>query len=159
MIEMIQGLPSRVIGIHTRGRITGEECEMLRWAIEDALVRHPRLRLYYEIGARFPGAGCDELEIPSGNLPDWERVAIVTDSPRVHQTVKALRLLIAGDVRVFTDREVDAARAWIARRPRLADRRRPDERRYADMAFRPTIVADLPRSANSAISAVADHLL
>jgi len=121
MIEMIRDLPGHVIGIQTRGRVTGGECDMLRWAIDDALVRHSRLRLYYEIGSRFPGAGCNELAIPSGDLPYWERVAIVTDSNRVHHTVKALQLLFAGEVRVFTNLEVDAARAWIARRRSRGD--------------------------------------
>jgi hypothetical protein len=78
-----------------------------------SLKRGSRPRLYYEIGCRFPGGGWADLEIGLDRLPQWDRIAIVTDTASVRQTVKALRFLLASDVRVFTSFEVAESRAWI----------------------------------------------
>ena len=115
MIELIKELPDNVVGILARGRVTCEECnDVLRPAMEVSLQRHDKLRLYYEISCRFPGAGWDDLEIAIDHLPQWERIAIVTDTGWVRHTVNALRFLLASEVRVFTIGETEAGRAWIA---------------------------------------------
>ena len=46
-----------------------------------------------------------KLSIGIEHLPQWERVAIVTDVGAVRHTVTALRFLIPGKVRVFTTHE------------------------------------------------------
>lgn len=115
MIEIISELPDNVVGIVAKGRVTREECSgVLRDAMEDSLRRHEKVRLYYEIGSRFPGAGWDNLEIGVPQLPQWERVAVVTDTGWVRHTVNALRFLINSEIRVFTSMEADEGRAWIA---------------------------------------------
>ena len=114
MIELIKELPDNVVGIVARGRVTNEECDsILRPAMEVSLRRHAKLRLYYEVGSRFPGAGWDDLDIAIDHLPQWERIAVVTDTGWVRQTVNALRFLLASEVRVFTSLESDEGRAWI----------------------------------------------
>ena len=114
MIELIKELPDNVIGIVARGRVTNEECDnVLRPAMEASLRRHSKIRLYYEIGSRFPGAGWGDLDIAIDHLPQWERVAVVTDTGWVRQTVNAIRFLIASEVRVFTTLEAHEGRAWI----------------------------------------------
>ena len=115
MIELIKELPDNVVGIHARGRVTNEECDnILRPAMEASLKRHGKIRLYYEVGSRFPGAGWDDLDLAVDHLPQWERIAVVTDTGWVRQTVNALRFLIASEIRVFTTLETDEGRAWIA---------------------------------------------
>jgi SpoIIAA-like len=115
MIELIKELPDNVVGILARGRVTNEECDnVLRPAMERTLRRHDKIRLYYEVGSRFPGAGWDDLDIAIDHLPQWERVAVVTDTGWVRQTVNALRFLLASEVRVFTTLEAEEGRAWIA---------------------------------------------
>ena len=115
MIELINELPDNVVGIIARGRVTNEECDnVLRPAMERSLKRHGKLRLYYEVGSRFPGAGWDDLDIAIDHLPQWERIAVVTDTGWVRQTVNALRFLLASEVRVFTTLEAAEGRAWIA---------------------------------------------
>src|SRR5216683_6973454 len=79
-----------------------------------SLKGHGRIRLYYEIGCRFPGAGWDDLDIAIDHLPQWERIAVVTDTGWVRHTVNALRFLIASEVRVFTRLDAEEGRAWIA---------------------------------------------
>src|SRR5260221_14555750 len=85
--------------------------------MERSLKRHGKIRLYYEVGSRFPGAGWDDLDVAIDHLPQWERIAVVTDTGWVRQTVNALRFLLASDVRVFTSEESDEGRAWIAAAP------------------------------------------
>ena len=114
MLEMIPELPDNVVGIVAKGRVTREECSgVLRDAMEDSLRRHDKVRLYYEIGSRFPGAGWDDLEIGLDSMPQWERVAVVTDTGWVRHTVNALRFLLPSDIRVFTSFQADEGRAWI----------------------------------------------
>jgi hypothetical protein len=115
MIEIINDLPDNVVGIHARGRVTNEECDtVLRPAMERTLRQHGKIRLYYEVGSRFPGAGWEDLDVAIDHLPQWERIAVVTDTGWVRQTVNALRFLLASEVRVFTTLEADEGRAWIA---------------------------------------------
>ena len=115
MIEVIKELPDNVVGIVAKGRVTNEECDnVLKPAMERSLRRHPKIRLYYEVGSRFPGAGWDDLDVAIDHLPQWERIAIVTDTGWVRHTVNALRFLLASEVRVFTMLEAEEGRAWIA---------------------------------------------
>jgi len=115
MIEIIKELPDNVVGIVATGRVTNEECDdVLRPAMEASLKRHGKIRLYYEIGSRFPGAGWGDLDIAIDHLPQWERIAVVTDTGWVRHTVNALRFLIASEVRVFTRLDAEEGRAWIA---------------------------------------------
>ena len=118
MLKVIDELPDNVVGIIAKGRVTNEECDtILKPAMERSLKRHGKIRLYYEVGSRFPGAGWEDLDVAIDHLPQWERIAVVTDTGWVRQTVNALRCLIASEVRVFTTLEAAEGRAWIAARP------------------------------------------
>jgi len=117
VIEIIKGLPRNVVGIAVKGRVTMRDCrEVLIPAMEKRLKRHDKIRLYYELGSRFPGAGWDDLDLGIERAVRCERVAIVTDIGWVRLTVKALRFLIPGEIRVFATIQVLQARAWIAAR-------------------------------------------
>jgi len=114
MIQIIDGLPDNVVGIIAKGRVTNSDCDkVLKPAMESTLKRHDKVRLYYEIGCRFPGAAWEDLRIGIEHIPQWERVAVVTDVGWVRPTVNALRFLISSDVRVFTSFQAPEGRAWI----------------------------------------------
>ncbi|HEX3537162.1 MAG TPA: STAS/SEC14 domain-containing protein [Stellaceae bacterium] len=115
MIEIVEGLPGNVVGIVAKGRVTNEDCKnILKPLVETSLKRHDKVRLYYEIGCRFPGAAWEDLRIGLEQIPQWERVAVVTDVGWVRHTVNALRFLIPGEVRVFTTPEAYKGCAWIS---------------------------------------------
>jgi hypothetical protein len=104
-----------VLGIVVRGRVTKHDCsDVLIPALEKARQGHHRLRLYYEIRSRYPGAAWEEISLGLGHGPLWERVAVVSDVAWVKYTVQALRLLIPGEVRVFTTSQTPEGLAWIA---------------------------------------------
>ncbi len=119
MIEIIEGLPDNVLGIIVKGRLTKTDCaEILLPKLRKALDWHYKLRLYYEIRSRFPGAAWETIDLGLDHVP-WERVAIVTDVASVRHTVQALRLVIPGDIRVF-EFEPDGAGARLDHGPRRA---------------------------------------
>src|SRR6516165_12766789 len=119
MLELIDGLPGNIVGIAVSGRLTKQDCDdVLAPAIAKSLRRHDKIRLYYELNSRFPGAAWDEIELGLEQASRCERVAIVTDIGWVRLTVKALRFLIPSEIRVFATEQADEGRAWIRARPR-----------------------------------------
>jgi stage II sporulation SpoAA-like protein len=118
VIEIIEGLPKKVVGIAVKGRVTVEDCrDVLMPAMKRSLQRHDKIRLYYELSCRFPGAAWDDLDLGIEHASRCERVAIVTDVAWVRLTVKALRFLIPGEIRVFPTDQAPEGRAWITARP------------------------------------------
>ncbi len=114
MLEAVENLPSNVIGIIAKGRVTSLECRsVLRPMIRAALKQHKTLRLYYELHSRYPGAGWDALSLGLDKLPTWERAAVVSDTTWVRQTVSALLFFVAKDVKVFSISEIPDAKAWV----------------------------------------------
>ena len=119
MLEIIKGLPKNVVGIAVEGRVTKKDCQdVLMPAIRKSLKRHDKIRLYYELNSRFPGAAWDDLNVGIEHVPLCERVAIVTDVSWIRYTVKALRFLISGEIRVFPTVQASEGRAWITAAPR-----------------------------------------
>ena len=163
MIELIEGLPGNIVGIAVKGRLTQQDCaEVLIPAMAKSLQRHDKIRLYYELKSRFPGAAWDELDLGLEQATRCERCAIVTDIGWVRLTVKALRFLIPGEIRVFATDETDEGRAWIRARPRprtdadiaeqvrvrLAPSRRVSRSRLPAARARPARERGQERSAN-----------
>jgi stage II sporulation SpoAA-like protein len=118
MIELIEDLPRNVVGIAVKGRVTKQDCDdVLTPAMEKSLKRHDKIRLYYELNSRFPGAAWDDLDLGIEHVSRCERVAIVTDVGWVRLTVKALRFLIPSEIRVFATIQAPEGRAWITANP------------------------------------------
>ena len=118
MLEIIEGLPQNVVGIVATGKVTMQDChDDLMPAIKKSRKRHDKVRLYYELNSRFPGAAWDDLDLGLDHASCCERVAIVTDIGWVRLTVKAVRFLIPSEIRVFATIEAEEGRAWIGARP------------------------------------------
>lgn len=113
MLRVIDGLPENIVGIVAKGRVTAEECDRVLAPVMQSSLRRKKPRLYYEIGSRLPDARWDDLRIGVNRIPDWERVAVVTDVGRIRHSVKALGFLIGGEIRVFTTAEAGDGLAWI----------------------------------------------
>jgi hypothetical protein len=136
VIELIEGLPDNVVGIVAKGRVTKKDrTEVLIPAIEKALEWHHRLRLYYEIRTRYPGAAWEEVGLGVGDRVVWERVAIVSDVAWIRHTVTALRLLIPSEVRVFVASQIPEGLAWIT--DTELRRHRPAATKRDSRSFRP----------------------
>jgi stage II sporulation SpoAA-like protein len=117
VISLIEGLPDDVVGIVATGKVTRNDCDrVLVPAVQKTLSRHDKIRLYYELSSRFPGAAWDDLQVLEP-LPQWARIAVVTDVGWIRHTVNALRFLIPGDIRVFAAVQAQEGRDWIAADP------------------------------------------
>jgi len=118
VLELIEGLPKNVVGIAASGKVTMRDChDVLMPAIKKSLKGHDKIRLYYELNSRFPGASWDDLDLGLEHASCCERVAIVTDIGWVRLTVKAVRFLIPSKIRVFATVQAEEGRAWITARP------------------------------------------
>jgi hypothetical protein len=151
MIELIEGLPRNVVGIAVKGRVTQQECrDILTPAVRASLKWRDKNRLYYELGSRFPGSGWDDLELGFGEAARCERIAIVSDIAWVRLTVKAIRFLIPGEIRVFATIKAEEARAWITARAEPAApaslARSPARRTRRPSSEWARTAADRPRS-------------
>jgi hypothetical protein len=121
MIEHIEGFPDNVVALAAKGRLTKQDYDqVLIPQVEAALQRHPKIRLYYELGSQFsgidPGAAWEDFRIGMEHLTRWEHAAIVTDVDWIRHIVGALRFLMPGELRVFTTAQAREARDWIVSR-------------------------------------------
>ena len=119
MIEFLEGFPDSVIAVAAKGRVTIEDYDkILIPAVEEALGKHPRVRLYYELGKAFSGidagAAWKDLKIGMEHLSSWERMALVTDVEWIRLALDAFRFLMPGRLRIFSTAEAEQARAWIS---------------------------------------------
>src|SRR5215813_4622732 len=138
MLEIIKGLPRNVVGIAVEGRVTKQDCQdVLMPAIRKSLKRHDKIRLYYELNSRFPGAAWDDLNVGIEHIPPCERVAIVTDVGWIRHTVKALRFLIPGEIQVFATVQASEGRAWVTATPGSSARAETSTRRRLSRSRRP----------------------
>lgn len=118
MIERLTGLPDNVIGFSGHGRITGTDYEQhVIPAVEEVLANHDKIRVLYQLGEDFEGfdAGAlwEDSKVGLSHLAAWERIALVTDLDWLRTTTKAMGFMMPGEVRVFTNAELDAAHAWL----------------------------------------------
>ena len=118
MIDRLTGLPDNVVGFSARGQVTAEDYEQhVVPAVEQALVRHDKVRLLYQLGGEFEGfdlgAMWEDAKVGLSHLAAWERIAVVTDVDWIRMATKAFGFAMPGEVRVFSNAELGAARNWL----------------------------------------------
>ena len=120
MIMCMTGFPGDVIAFECDGRVARRDYEnTLVPAVEAALGRYEKVRLYYQTGHDFsgvePGVSHD-FNLGMDHLLRWERIAIVTNIDWIRETVRAFGFLMPGVIEIFPLSEAAAARAWILAR-------------------------------------------
>lgn len=118
MIKLLDGFPEATVAVACEGHVTREDYEkILIPRVNDALARHGKVRIYYEIGPSFSGidvgAVWDDTRLGLEHLARWERMALVTNVPWIRLAVGAFRFLMPGKLRVFDAAQADEARSWI----------------------------------------------
>lgn len=119
MIEALTGFPDNIAAFACRGRVTKTDyLDVVVPAVEAALKRHDKVRVYYEIGADFeaidPLAVWEDIKVGLGHLSHWERIAVVSDVAWIGRSMEAFSFLIPGEMKFFSTREKADARSWIA---------------------------------------------
>ena len=122
MIEVMTDLPERVLGLKASGEVTAEDYKtVLVPAVEEQLTRHKKVRLLYVFGEEFKGytggAAWEDAKVGMKHLTSFERVAVVTDVDWIENVIKAFGFAVPGEVRVFDDDDLEAARQWISEPP------------------------------------------
>lgn len=119
MIETLTGFPDNVVAFVGKGRIAKTDYKtVIEPRIDEALKKHDKIRIYYEIGEDFdgigPGAMWEDFLVGMGHLTRWERIALVTDVSWIENSVKLFRFLMPHDFKLFRVAEAAEARKWIA---------------------------------------------
>ena len=118
MIEAVQGFPAKVLAFACKGHVTKSDYEtVLIPAVEEALKRPGKLRLYYQIDPDFsgiePGAMWDDFKVGMEHVLRWDRIAVVTDVEWIRYTIRAFSFVIPGVAKVYPLSEAAKAREWI----------------------------------------------
>ena len=118
MLELISGLPDKVVGIRAIGDVEDDDYEdVLVPEIEDRLSRYDKIRFLYVRGPEFEGYEADAMwedaKLGMRTFTSYERIAIVTDSALVRRSVKAFGWLMPGEVSVFAVADLERATTWI----------------------------------------------
>ena len=118
MIEIIDGLPTGVLGIRVHGKLeSGDYAEVLRPAIEGALAASGGLRVvlvFENWDGITAGAVWEDIKLGVEDFTKWKRLALVTDVDWVRHATNLFGWTIPGQVRTFLPAELDEATAWAA---------------------------------------------
>jgi len=118
-VTVIEGLPEGVVGVSVRGVINAKDySETIAPLIEAALKEREKISFVYQIGPEFeaytPGAVWGDARVGLMHLSRFERIAVVSDIDWIRHGVRAFAPLIPGDVHVFGNDELEAAKTWAA---------------------------------------------
>ena len=118
MVEKMTGFPEGVVGVSATGEVTHEDYKnVIVPAVEEALAQKPKIRFLYYLGPEYTGfkasALWDDAKLGLGHTRAWERVALVTEVEWIRKAMQLFGVLIPGELRVFSNSELSAAREWI----------------------------------------------
>lgn len=118
-VEMMEGLPDDTVGFSVRGILDSRDyTEVIIPAIEAKVAKHGKIRLIYQVGPEFEtltaGAVWNDTRLGVTNLTSFSKVALVTDIDWMRGATRVFAPLIPADIHVFRNRELEAAKAWIA---------------------------------------------
>ena len=118
MIQIISDFPDNVVGILAKGVVTRRDyLDVLIPAIDAALKRNAKLRLYYDLGSQFTGidfgAEWEHFKLGIEHPSRWERAAVVADVAWIRHAVGAFCFLMSGALKVFSTVQASEAREWI----------------------------------------------
>lgn len=116
----MSNLPDNVLGFSAEGEITGTDYEtVLIPAMEEKLKANKKINLLYHLGGNFTGfdldAMLDDAKIGMKHLSSWGRIALVSDHKLVNTFAKFFGYMLSCEVRIFSDAEIEDAKAWVAR--------------------------------------------
>ncbi len=119
MIELIEGFPENVLAVSCKGQVTkGDYEQILIPAVEKALQRRDKIRLYYRIGPEFegiaPSAVLEDVKVGFSHLTRWERIALVTDIEWIRLSMRSFAFLLPCPIKCFALDAESQARQWIS---------------------------------------------
>jgi len=118
MLELLQPTTGNLVSVDASGTVTAEDYEsVLIPAIQEALKSHDKVRvlLQLEPSTGFTaGAMWDDTKFGLAHYFSFEKLALVSDTEWINNTVKVLGFVLPCPVRVFPFGELDAAKEWLS---------------------------------------------
>ena len=119
MLKIINDLPANVLGIEAVGEVTGADYEnVLIPAVDEKLKANKKIRFLYYLGSGFTGfspkAMIDDAGVGIKNFSAWDRIALVSNHHMINGFAKFFGHLLPGEVRVFSNEDLDEAKKWIS---------------------------------------------
>ncbi|MGD1173211.1 STAS/SEC14 domain-containing protein [Mycobacterium seoulense] len=121
MIELLEDMPEKVIGIRVSGRLRGDELRDFKPEI-DRVLQTGEVRIVEVIESDYEGFGrggfLEDLKLGFGTvLPHhsaFKRIAVVSDKDWVAPVLHALAWMVPGEIAVFGLDELERAKQWAA---------------------------------------------
>jgi hypothetical protein len=119
MIQLLEDLPKNVIGLEAVGKVTSDDYEQtIVPQIEEKQREYDKVRLIYVLGPEYegytPGAMWDDSMLAFKRPGSWEKIAVVSDHEWLNRAIGAFSWMVPGEVKLFHDSELDAARNWVS---------------------------------------------
>lgn len=118
MIEQILGLPDNVIGVHAKGKITGEDYEKVMIPLVEKRIKDQgKIAFLYVIESKmsdFTGqAMWDDAKCGMKHIFQFTKIGVVSDDPIMQKTTRIMGHLMPAEVKVFSMDKIDDAKEWI----------------------------------------------
>lgn len=121
MIELLEDMPEKVIGIRVSGRLRGDELRDFKPEI-DRVLQTGEVRIVEVIESDYegfgPGGFLEDLKLGFGTVVPhhsaFKRIAVVSDKDWVAPVLHALAWMVPGEIAVFGLDELERAKHWAA---------------------------------------------
>ena len=119
MIEVHNDTQSNVLEFKASGIVTAKDYEeVLIPTIEEKLKKYEKIRVLYHVSREFDsyeiGAMLDDAKAGLMFFNAWEKIAVVSDIDWIVNGVKIFSFAVPGEVKVFSNDELENAREWLA---------------------------------------------
>lgn len=139
---VLDGFPDDVLALKAEGRLTSADYEETLIPLAKAKIEaEGKIKLLYWGGEEFNGfsvgAAWDDTRFGLSNLGEIAKLAMVTDIGWIKDSVKLFAKLMPTPVRVFSNDEFEAAKAWIIENEATTPKEKavkPASDIYTDMA-------------------------
>jgi len=118
MLQLLQPTMGNVVSIIASGTVTAEDYEsVLIPAIEETLKSHDKVRVLFQLEPHTgftAGAVWDDTKFGLSHFFSFEKLALVSDTEWINNTVKVLGFVMPCPVQLFALADFDAAKEWIS---------------------------------------------
>src|SRR5262249_21963295 len=119
----IADMPAGTSGFRASGTITRDDYKAtILPFMHDAVQEGAQIRLLFQLAEDFEhfSAGAMATDATQGalaglkHLHAWHKMALVADQAWIRHTVELLGWLTPGELKLFSNAELEAAKAWVA---------------------------------------------
>jgi hypothetical protein len=118
MIEFLNNLPGRVIGVILSGEVTKEQYDRVYPRIEELAKSEGEINYLVKVATPLKnitaGTWWDDFKLALKHFSKWRKVAIVTDEKMIDQLADALGFAYPGESKTFSLSQFDEAVKWVA---------------------------------------------